>query len=151
MNVFPLAQPEISALGWTHAIEIDFSDLSDTAGTTKTIAILSVALGDVVLAAGMRLNTAFDFSDAGITSLLVELGIGGATAAIMPQKQLAVDGTEILAFVTTAATATMPMTFEAADTIDALFTVANGGSPLLSETTSGKVTIFLRIGKLLLN
>lgn len=151
MNVFPLAQPELSALGWTHAIEIDYADLSDTAAATKTIPLLSVGLGDVVLAAGMRLNTAFDFSDAGITSLLVELGIGGSTAAIMPQKQLAADGTEILAFVTTNATDTMPMTFEAADTIDALFTAANGGTPLLSETTSGKVTIYLRMGKLALN
>jgi hypothetical protein len=31
----------------------------------------------------------------------------------------------------------------AADTLDALFTVANGGSPLCSEATSGEVEVYL--------
>jgi hypothetical protein len=147
MIVSPLAHPEIAAKGYTHAIEIDYTDLSGTAATTLVIPILTVGLGDVVEAAGFRLNTAFDASDAAINSLLLEVGFGGATANFIAQTELALDGTEILAFVTSNSVNTIPAVFLAADTVDALFTVAGGGSPLLSELTSGKVTIYLRMGK----
>ena len=43
------------------------------------------------------------------------------------------------------ATPLMPYAYIVANAVDALFTVANGGSPLTSETNAGEVHIYLRV------
>ncbi len=126
----------------THRITLDYADvLALGAGTTGTIALLSVPVGTAVRFAAMALVTGFDGSDASINSLLVEVGDGGDTDRLLAQTELAADGTEIT--YKTAATTTQPYVYLAADTVDALFTVAGGGSPLLSEITSGEVELYL--------
>jgi len=92
---------------------------------------------------GLHLVTAFDFSDAGITSLLVEVGDGGSTARLLTQTEIAVDGTEILEKAMGAVTS--PYAYPVADTIDAIFTAANGGTPLVQEATSGEVELYFHL------
>lgn len=159
MKVIPLPFETQVRTGFTHKIIVSWLDLVAKAAlggvTNVTIQLypdIGVAsggtgmpAGSYVRMAGFKLNTAFDFSDAGITSLLMEVGDGGSTARYIPQKELAVDGTEILYWVSSAATSTMPFAYLSADGIDAKFTCANGGSPTIDETTSGEVEIYLAI------
>lgn len=134
----------------THKAIITYADLAAaSAATTATFQIFPLVsgttfpAGTVARFAGMNLVTAFDFSDAGITSCLLEIGDGGDTDRLLTQTELAVDGTEVLYKVEGATT--QPYAYLVADTIDALFTVANGGSPLVTEATSGEVHIYLHI------
>lgn len=152
MQVFPLAEQEMAKTGFTHAVKITYEDLTDTAATTKTLAIYpeegTFSAGTYCLRTGLKLVTAFDASDTGINSLLVEVGDGGSTARLMPQTQIAADGTEITDFVTSNNTTSLPYAYVSADTIDAKFTVAGGASPLLSELTSGEVWLLLQVADL---
>lgn len=157
VKVTRLSDQERAATGFTHAAVVDYSVIAAVGGanTTANVAILDVAVGDVVADCAYALTTAFDFSDAGITSLTMIVGDDGDTDRFMPvtTPQLAVDGTEILYFSALAggapATSTMPFAYTTANTVDALFTVANGGTPLCNEATSGSVTIFLKVYNLL--
>jgi len=99
------------------------------------------AAGLAVLNCGFNLPTAFDFSDAAMNSLLIEVGDGNSTARILTQTETAVDGTEIL-FKGMGAV-TIPYAYPISDTIDALFTGAGGGTPTLGETTSGAAEVYL--------
>lgn len=159
MKVIPLPLETQVRTGFTHKIIIGFADLvAKAAGgavTNVTIQIfpdIGVASGGTgfpaggyVLAAGYRLNTAFDFSDAGITSLLMEVGDGGSTARFIPQKELAVDGSHVDFWISSNATSTIPFAYTTADGIDAKFTCANGGSPTIDETTVGEVEVYLHV------
>lgn len=132
----------------THKVIINAADVAALgAATTGTIALIpktgTFPAGTKARFAQLDLVTAFDFSDAGITSLLIEIGDGVDTDRLLTQTQIAVDGTEVLYKVEGAIS--QPYAYTAADTIDALFTVANGGTPLLNETTSGEVHIYLWI------
>lgn len=132
----------------THKVIITYTDLVALgANATGTIAIIPASgtfpAGTKARFAQLDLVTTFDFSDAGITSLLIEVGDGGDTDRLLTQTQIAVDGTEVLSKVEGAVS--QPWAYQAADTIDALFTVANGGSPLLNEATSGEVHLYLWI------
>lgn len=131
----------------THKLIITYADIAALgAATTGVIALVPTTgtfpAGTVFRFAGLHLVTAFDFSDAGITSLLVEIGItGGDTDKYLTQTQIAVDGTEVIYKVEGAVT--QPAAEGTADSVDALFTVANGGSPLLSECTSGELHLYM--------
>jgi hypothetical protein len=103
----------------------------------------SVPAGTRVMDCFIRLVTAFDFSDAGITSLLAEVGDDGDPNRFAGQVQVAVDGTEV--FNTARALTTSPYVYEAANGIDITFTAANGGSPLLSECNAGELEVYLRL------
>ena len=73
-------------------------------------------------------------------------GDDGSTGRYIDAQQVAVDGTEILYYAGNAvATPLAPYAYIVANAVDALFTVANGGSPLISEVTSGEVEIYLGI------
>lgn len=115
------------------------------ASATGTIAIYpesgNAPAGTLCTRAALNLKTAIDFSDAGITSCLVEVGDGGSTARFLAQTEIAVDGTEIL----WAGGTGTNYAYLVADTIDAKFTVANGGSPTLAETTVGELEIYLQV------
>ena len=91
-------------------------------------------------------GTGFDFSDAGITSLTLKLGDDGDDDRFRTAIELAEDGTEIDYF--TGPHATNDHVYPSANTVDAIFTSANGGSPLLSECTSGKVFLLFATANL---
>lgn len=148
MKSITIAPTDTTFLKATHKVVIDYADVAALgAGTTGTIAIIPASgtfpAGTTARFAGMQLVTAFDASDASINSLLVEVGDGGDTDRLLTQTQLAVDGTEILYKVEGAVT--QPYSYLVADTIDALFTVAGGGTPTLAEITSGELHIYLEI------
>lgn len=133
---------------FNYKANITFTDLIALgASATGTIAIYPESgngpAGMYISRCAMNLKTAFDFSDAGITSLLIEVGDGGSTARFLAQTEIAVDSTEILYKEGTAASA--GFAYVVADTIDAKFTAANGGSPTLAETTVGEVEVYLQV------
>jgi len=149
MKIIPLPFETIVETGFNYKVILDYTDISGTAATTCVVPILpedgatkTFPAGTAILRCATNLVTAFDFSDAGITSCTLEIGFtGGDVDQILVSQELAVDGTEILFKVSNATT--QPLAVTAADTLDALFTVANGGSPLCSEATSGKVEVYL--------
>jgi hypothetical protein len=102
-------------------------------------------VGLIARFAGMHLVTAFDFSDSSINSLLAEIGDGGDTDRLMTQKQLAVDGTEVLEWAEAATT--QPYAYPIVDTIDLLLTAAGGGDPTVQEATSGEVEFYLHLSR----
>lgn len=133
------------AYGFTHKVNIKYTDLTAKAGasdTTATLAILDVIAGTMVDKIAINLITAFDASDASINSLTAQVGDGSDTDRFLAAQQCAVDGTEISFFTPTAGFETMPYAYTAADTVDVLFTVAGGGDPTIDELTSGEVEIY---------
>lgn len=146
MKVIRLTTQEKLEFGATHKVVIDYADVAALgASATGTIPMIpesgTIPAGTLVRCTGMRLVTAFDFSDAGITSLLAEVGDGGDTDRFLAQTELAVDGTEVLY----AAGLAAGYAYLAADTVDVKFTAANGGSPTLAEATSGEVEFYLDV------
>jgi hypothetical protein len=151
MNVIKLSNTDAKYQLATHKIVIDAADVAALgSGTTGTLAIFPATgtfpAGTTARFAGLNLKTPFDFSDAAINSLLIEVGDGGDTDRLLTQTQTALDGTEILYKVEGAVT--QPYAYLVADTIDVLFTVAGGASPTLAETTVGEVEIYLHITSL---
>lgn len=148
MKVHTLSPTDAARHFATHRITLDYADVAALgASATGTIAIVPASgtfpIGTAFRFAGLRLVTAFDFSDTGITSLLVEIGDGTDTDRLLAQTEIAVDGTEITYYIE--GKVTQPYVYTAADTVDAKFTAANGGTPLLSECTSGEVEILLYV------
>lgn len=149
MEIRPTTLNEAAMGLGNYVAKITYADLVPSgSGTTATLALFpqsgTAAAGTICECIGVRLITAFDGSDASINSLLVEVGIGGATAAQLAQTQLAADGTEIFYKAGTG----VPVAFNVADTLDALFTVAGGASPTMGELTSGEVWIFFNVASL---
>jgi len=145
MKLIPLPAETVGLTDYTHKVIIDYTDLVALgAAANGTIQIFpstgTFPAGMCCQKVALNLIEAFDFSDAGIDSLLIEVGDGGSTARLCAQTQLAKDGSEVLFF-----SEVKTYAYLVADAIDAKFTVADGGSPLLSETTSGKVEIYLRM------
>jgi hypothetical protein len=161
-KVIPLA-PQDAMFGLaTHKFVIDYTVLAARgAGATLTLQLLpgqtpsqftagtapsgTVPAGTIVRFAGMRLVTAFDFSDAGITSLTLEVGDDADPDRFLTSTELAADGS----YVThkTTAASSQPFVYVTANGIDALFTAANGGTPTVQEATSGEVEIYLHISQ----
>lgn len=148
MKLIPLSPTDMKFNLATHKIVLNYADvLALGAATTGTIALLPTSgtfpVGTTVRFAAMQLITAFDFSDASINSLLIEVGDGNDTDRLLTQTELVVDGTEILGKAEGAVT--QPYTYPIVDTVDAKFTVAGGASPTLAEATVGEVHIYLYV------
>lgn len=147
IRLSPEAQARHNA---THKVIVTYSDVAGIGAAASGVLQVFPATGSTGMPAGTRvsncrfnLTTAFDFSDAGIDSLTATLGDGGSAARLISSTQLAADNTEILYKAEGAVT--QPYVYLAADAIDITFTVATGGSPLLSETTSGELEVYLHI------
>jgi hypothetical protein len=152
MKLIALPSQTTLATGYTHKVNITHVDVAALgAAATGTLQIYpddtgTAPAGTVVRAIGYKLVTAFDFSDAGITSLTLELGGPTADHEFLAATQIAVDGTEVLwAVGVSNGTQALPYVLLTADGIDAFFTAANGGSPLLSEANAGEIDIFLGV------
>lgn len=130
----------------SHRITVDYADVAALgASATGTLPVIptsgTFAAGTRFRFAGFRLVTTFDFSDTGITSLLVEAGDGTDPNRFIGQVEMAADGSYVT-HSEGAATST-PYAYDAADALDIKFTAANGGSPLLSECTSGELELYI--------
>lgn len=153
-KLIPFNAETRSRTGFSHKVIIDFAAIAlGGANTTLTVQLvpgstLNVTVpgtgtfpaGMTCLRVAINLITAFDFSDAAINSLLLEIGDGGSTARYMAQTEIAVDGTEVPFKV-----GQTGFSYLVADGIDAKFTVAGGASPTMAECTSGKVEIYLSL------
>ena len=135
MTIIPLALEEISYKGYTHIAVLEYTDLTDTAGLTKTVALMSVRAGHRVDCKGINIATAF----AGAATTTLQVGETDTdrfmTAAIADLKTAGYKAAPH-------AITTQPFTFTGADTVDALVTNTPNN---LTELTAGKVYIFLNV------
>ena len=145
MKTYELPAETKAATGFTHKAVVTHSDITEsTADTDQTIALLSVAAGDVVEKAAYKLVTAFsDASDAALNDTKVQVGDGADTDRYIAATQVNVNGTEVL-FAANANTTAYAYT--AADTVDLL--VESMTAKSLSELDAGEIHIYLAVSKL---
>jgi hypothetical protein len=145
MKVYELPYETKAATGFSHKVVVTHSDITEsTADTDQTIAILSVAAGDIVEKAAYKLVTAFsDASDSALNDTKVQVGDGGDTDRYIAATQVNVNGTEVL-YANNANTTAYAYT--AADTVDLL--VESMTAKSLSELDAGEIHIYLAVTKL---
>jgi hypothetical protein len=145
MEIFELPAETKAATGFTHKAIVTHADLTlTTADADQTIALLSVAAGDVVEKAAYKLVTAFsDASDAAFNDTKVQVGDGTDTDEYIAATQVNVNGTEVLY---AANVNTVPFAYTAADTVDLL--VESMTAKSLSELDAGEIHIYLAVTKL---
>ena len=145
MEIFELPAETKAATGFTHKAIVTHVDLTlTTADADQTIALLSVAAGDVVEKAAYKLVTAFsDASDAAFNDTKVQVGDGTDTDEYIAATQVNVNGTEVLF---AANVNTVPYAYTAADTVDLL--VESMTAKSLSDLDAGEIHIYLAVTKL---
>jgi hypothetical protein len=145
MEIFELPAETKAATGFTHKAIVTHVDLTlTTADADQTIALLSVAAGDVVEKAAYKLVTAFsDASDAAFNDTKVQVGDGTDTDEYIAATQVNVNGTEVLF---AANVNTVPFAYTAADTVDLL--VESMTAKSLSDLDAGEIHIYLAVTKL---
>jgi DsbC/DsbD-like thiol-disulfide interchange protein len=145
MKVFELPAETKAATGFTHKAIVDHVDLTvSAADTDQTIALLSVAAGDVVEKAAIKLVTAFaDASDAAFNDTQVQVGDGGDTDRFVAATQVNVNGTEVFFKANANTTA---FAYTTADTVDLL--VESMTAKSLSELDAGELHVYLAVQKL---
>lgn len=145
MKTYELPAETKAATGYTHKVVITHEDLTQaTANTAQTIEILSVAAGDVVRSAAVKLVTAFsDASDTAFNSTTLIVGDDGSTNRFVTSQELNVNGSEVLY---KAHANTAPHAYTAANTVDAVF--GSMAAKSLSDIDAGEVHIFLGVNKL---
>lgn len=170
MRVTKLTNNERVASGFSHLVEIDYTDLNTTAGTSKTLALAGVTAGYLCRRVARRIVTNFD---GGATSeLTVKVGYDLASGTddddgLLAATSIHEDGTEvpfaqndgqaaIIAALTSSGTTAQAefnalrdavaaaikggFLFTVAATINAIFTATGGNLTLL---TQGRLQIFL--------
>jgi hypothetical protein len=145
MKVYELPAETKAATGFTHKAIVSHVDLTEaTADTDQTIALLSVAAGDVVEKAAIKLVTPFkDASDSAFNDTKVQVGDGTDTDEYVAATQVNENGTEVLF---AANVNTVPFAYTAADTVDLL--VESMAAKSLSDLDAGEIHIYLAVTKL---
>ena len=145
MKTYELPAETKAATGFTHKSVVTHTDLTESAADTdQTIALLSVAAGDVVEKAAYKLVTAFsDASDAAFNDTKVQVGDGSDTDEYIAATQVNENGTEVLF---AANVNTVPFAYTAADTVDLL--VESMTAKSLSNLDAGEIHIYLAVTKL---
>lgn len=141
MKVYPLMMEDRLASGYTHRVNVRYTDLNDTAALTKTLAIYpqsgTAGVGTSVRRAAARVITPF----VGCATLTLQVGDGSDTDRNLASFDLkaAADTYGV------GVPSTTPSVFNAADTVDALFTATTNN---LTSLTAGEVDIYLCIADL---
>lgn len=152
MKLIHLPAHTTATTGFTHKVIVNYTDLTghSTAGTTSVIlqifpdtAAKTFAAGLCVLNCALNLTVPFVTAggDGDATGLVVTVGDGGVVNRLMTSTELLLAGTEILFKAMGAVTA--PYAYAEADTLDAVFTISGGTTPLISDCTAGQVEIYL--------
>lgn len=150
VKVAPLSIQEMARTGFTHRCRIPVATVAAVGGAaaTATVAILDVAVGDVVTdRCAYVITEPWATSDG--TGVTISVGDDGDVDRYMPvtTPQLLEAGTEVDYFISlgggTPATSTAPFVYTTANTVDVVFTVSGGATPLVNELTTGSVDIFL--------
>lgn len=153
----PAANNEVGR-GWTHKLEIDFTDFlgvtSVADADTVTVSCFTIPANSIVQSVGFRLVTAFDDSGGGTTATMI-LGDDDDDNGFELARVIHVDGTEVFIGANTGAyfigtdsgSATTSnvikgKTYTAAKTVKALFTPTGFK---MEESTQGKIVIFADI------
>lgn len=145
MKVYPLNVNERAATGFTHRINITHEDLTEaTANTAQTIAIFTVAAGDVVNDAALAVTTAFeDASDNAFNTTTVIVGDGDDDDQYIASTEVNVNGSEVKY---KACAADAQLAYTAADTVDIIF--GSMAAKSLSDIDTGELDVFLSVIKL---
>lgn len=153
MTSTPLSLQEQANSGFTHKLTIPYTDLTGTAGTAKTIALMTLAAGQFVAGGAFYMSTTYTDGAATLSSLTLKIGLdfasGSPTAddddCLLEATELEATGTEIIAKDFNGASFATKRTGEAcceAATMNAIFTSTGAN---LSTLTAGSVTIFLKV------
>lgn len=152
MTTSPLNSTEERSAGFNWLFKIPYTDLTGTAGLTKTVTLLSgLGVGHIVQNAAFYLRTAYD--GGATTNLALDVGYDLAAGtddpdAILDNYEIHVDATEILAGDANGvifATLRTGYAFQESASITALFTAVGAN---LTALTQGEVWIFLRVADL---
>jgi hypothetical protein len=145
MKTYELPAETKAASGFTHKAIVTHEDLTEaTADTDQTIALLSVAAGDVVEKAAIKLVTPFkDASDAALNDTKVQVGDDSDTDEYIAATQVNENGTEVLF---AANVNTVPFAYTAANTVDLL--VESMTAKSLSNIDTGELHVYLSVAKL---
>lgn len=142
MKVYPLNVNERAATGFTHRINITHEDLTETtANTAQTIAIFTVAAGDVVNDAALAVTTPFeDASDNAFNTTTVIVGDGDDDDQYIASTEVNVNGSEVKY---KACAADAQLAYTAADTVDIIF--GSMAAKSLSDIDTGELDVFLSV------
>ena len=137
MNAHALSNEESLETGYNYKVVIDYTDLVGTAATTKIIALTdTMPIGTKVERAAARVAVAF----AGTTTAVLEVGDDGDDHRnLVSFDMMSAAGTWKVAV-----PSSTPSVFNAANTVDALFT----GGANFTGITAGRVEIYLKIADL---
>ncbi len=140
MDVIILSAEERLNHDYTHKVIVEYTDLNTTAALTKTLAIYprvgTAAIGTTVHKVASRVVTAF----AGTTTLAAEVGDGGD----VDRNLVSFDMKSAANTWKVAVPSTSPSVFNAADTVDVLFTATVDN---LTALTAGKAEFYLKVGE----
>lgn len=145
MKTYELPAETKAATGYTHKVILDHTDLTNAStNTAQTIELLSVAAGDVVHSAAVKVVTHFEnTADTAFNSTTLIVGDDGSTNRFVTSTQVNDnDGSKVTY---KAHTNTAPHAYTAANTVDAVVTPAAGN---LAALNAGEVHIFLGVNKL---
>ena len=141
MEINKLPVETQALLGCNTEVVVDYTDLSDTAGTTKTLTV-AVDAGKLVTGGPHILSTTFTDGAATMSSLVYTVGDGDDADHYLTSTEVEETGTEITY---KAGTGTTKAYTVASDTVDLAFT-ATGAN--LSTLTAGKLKVYLNIADL---
>ena len=146
MTAYELPANTKAATGYTHKVVLTHTDLTTaTANTAQTIELLSVAAGDVVTDAAVKVVTAFsDASDTAYNTTTLIVGDDGTTNRFVTSQELNVNAAAEVLY--KAGTNTAPHAYTAANTVDAVF--GSMAAKSLSDIDAGEVHIYLGINRL---
>jgi hypothetical protein len=140
INKLPIEAAAI--LGSTHEVVIDYTDLSDTAGTSKTLTV-DIPAGSWVRGGAHVLETDFTDGAATLSSLVYIVGDGDDPDLYMTSTQVETTGSEVDYKAPTAGSGAVSRevgkVYSSADTLDIAFT-ASGAN--LSTLTGGKLRYY---------
>ena len=143
LNKLPIEAAAI--LGSTHEVVIDYTDLSDTAGTGKTLTV-TIPAGSWVRGGAHVLETDFTDGAATMSSLVYTVGDGGDADLYMTSTEVETTGTEIDYKAPTPGSGAVARetgkVYASADTLDIAFT-ATGAN--LSTLTGGKLRYYFAL------
>ena len=140
MEINKLPVETQALLGCNTEVVVDYTDLSDTAGTGKTLTV-AVDAGKLVTGGPHILNTTFTDGAATMSSLVYTVGDGDDADHYLTSTEVEETGTEITYKAGTGTT----KAYTGADTVDIAFT-ATGAN--LSTLTAGKLKVYLNIADL---
>ena len=137
MEINKLPVETQALLGCNTEVVVDYTDLSDTAGTTKTLTV-AVDAGKLVTGGPHILSTTFTDGSATMTNLTYTVGDSGDPDRYLTITEVEETGTEV----TYKAGTGTSNAYTGSGTIDLAFTATAAN---LNTLTAGKLKVYLNI------